>query len=137
VPAVLALVLAPVAAGLGGIRLEGSPWRVPQSWSGLGPVGYATAFGAALGTGAVTALSSPAAYVLLAWLLTGPGPVAAAAVAAAYAAGRAAPLLGIAAVALRRDEHPAALVAAAGTVVPRLGPVEGAVLAAVAAAGLL
>ena len=127
---VLALLLAPVAAGLGGLRLEGSPWRVPRSWTALGPVGYAGAFGLALGTGVLTALTSPAAYVLLAWLATGPSGTAALAVALAYAAGRTVPVLVIAAVARRRDTHPAELVAAAGARIPRLGAVEAAVLVA-------
>jgi hypothetical protein len=63
----LAVFLAAASARLPGLRLSGSPWRVPSSWGRIGRVPYAALFGFTLGTGLLNALSSPTFFLLLAW----------------------------------------------------------------------
>ncbi|MGW4474362.1 hypothetical protein ACWENQ_32220 [Nonomuraea sp. NPDC004354] len=104
----VALVLALVAGGLLPVRLEGSPWRVPRHWAALGPVPYAGVFGVALGTGLATALSSPGLYLLVLWPLGAPNWWPAVLPFLGVAAGRAFPLVLIAARSFSRGRHPSA-----------------------------
>lgn len=64
---VIAVVVGLVESRLLPLRLFSSPWRIPQSWRSLGPVGYPTVFGFCLGLGLLTALSSPALYAVIAF----------------------------------------------------------------------
>ncbi len=128
----LAVLLALVAGELLPLRLPGSPWRVPRSWGRLGHVGYASVFGIALGTGLATALPSPGLYALVAWGLAAPGWPAVWPVFGAFAAGRAVPLLVVAAHADRRRGHPDQELETASRIASRLSPAESMLFAALA-----
>lgn len=70
--AVIAMLCALFVLPVMPIALTGSPWRVPRTWGNKGIVPYATLFGLALGTGVMTALTSPGFYALVfATLVTG------------------------------------------------------------------
>lgn len=53
-----------VAVRLIPIRLQGSLWRVPRSWTRFGPSRYRMMFGICMGTGVMTALASPGLYAV-------------------------------------------------------------------------
>jgi hypothetical protein len=131
--AALTAALALVTAGLIPIHLDGSPWRVPQSWHRLGPVGYPAAFGVALGTGFATQLSSPAAYLVLVWPTVAPGWTQIWPVFAAFAAGRALPFLAVAIRSAQRRSYPADQLEPIATATRSLPPVEAFIMASIAA----
>jgi cytochrome c biogenesis protein CcdA len=95
----LLLVLAVVAVRLLPVELEGSPWRVPREWANWGRVWYGWIFGASLGTGLATKLTSPVLYGLFAWGVVGDSYARICPAFAAFAVGRAIPfaVLGVAA----------------------------------------
>lgn len=128
----LAVGLALVAARVLPVSLSGSRWRVPQEWARFGPVGYAGAFGVALGTGVATRIGSPAMYAVLAWGLAAPQWSLVWPAFAAFAAGRAVPFLAIAARSQRRGTYTADQLGMFSGLVGRLWLVESAVLAALA-----
>jgi hypothetical protein len=139
--------MAVVAAGLLPIHLDGSRWRVPREWSDLGRVWYAGIFGAALGTGLVTALASPGLYAVFAWGLTAATWSAVWPVFLAFGLGRALPFatIGLGAyVRARRvssirdsftriDAEVQAVLHRFNARVARLAPAEAVIAAAVAA----
>ena len=53
------------SSGAFGIHLEGSKWRIPRGWGAKGVAWHSFTFGVGLGTGFLTALPSPAAYVVV------------------------------------------------------------------------
>ena len=53
------------------LPLLSSPWRVPREWNRFGRVGYAAAFGFALGTGVLTALPSAGLILIGVWSASG------------------------------------------------------------------
>jgi hypothetical protein len=67
--------LVSLAMVLGGRELGGSPWRVPRTWSRFGRVRFAGLFGAALGTGLLTAAPSAALIAFVVAVATGSGLV--------------------------------------------------------------
>lgn len=134
---VVAAALALVAARLVPVPLGGSRWRVPQEWARFGPVGYAGAFGVALGTGVATRIGSPATYALLAWGVAAPEWGLVWPGFAVFAAGRAAPFLAIAARSHRRGTYTGDQLGPVVALAGRLWPVEAVVLAALAAGLLL
>lgn len=82
-----------VGMGLAGsklmpLRVFSSPWRIPQTWRRLGSVGYPTVFGYCLGLGLLTALSSSALYVVIAFGLAALSLPSVLLVFAAFALGR-------------------------------------------------
>ncbi len=87
--AAIALVLAVFASGVLPVPLPGSRLRVPQSWFQFGDMLYSAAFGIALGSGVLTALSSPGYYAVVAWGLSGEAWRETWPVFVAFAAGRA------------------------------------------------
>lgn len=103
----LAALLALVVAGVIPVDLEGSRWRVPQSWSRFGRYGYPAAFGVALGAGWATRLSSPGAYLLFAWAVVAPEWAWVWPVFVAFAAGRAVPFLVVSLISAKRHTHSA------------------------------
>jgi hypothetical protein len=147
----LAAAMAVVAAGLLPVHLDGSRWRVPREWSDLGSVWYAGIFGAALGTGLVTALASPGLYVLFAWGLTAATWSAVWPVFLAFGIGRVLPFATIGLRAYIRERRVTNIGESYGRIdseikgelhrfnawVARLGLVEAVVAAAVAALILL
>jgi hypothetical protein len=132
----VALVAAIFAAEALPVQLPQSRWRVPREWGRLGPVGYAAAFGSALGLGVLTALPSPGFYVILYYGLTGASLVSIWIVAIAFAVGRALPMLAIAAATRRSGEYPAGPVELVARTLTAASPLEVLLLAAVAGAVL-
>ncbi len=130
--AVVAVALALIAVRVIPIQLRGSLWRVPQSWYRFGAVSYALGFGVTMGTGVMTALSSPGYYLLLIWGLIAGGWATVLSVFAAFAVGRAAAFLVVALVAYRQDRSAGDLLDQADVLAGRLAPVEAAVLVALA-----
>jgi cytochrome c biogenesis protein CcdA len=94
--------LALVAVRLVPVELEGSPWRVPREWANWGRTWYGWIFGAALGTGLATKLTSPALYAVFGWGLVGDSYAHIWPVFAAFALGRAVPFTALGAAAYRR-----------------------------------
>jgi hypothetical protein len=129
----LAAVLTLVAARLLPVRLRGSPWRVPRTWSHLGHMPYAVVFGLALGTGMATALASPALYLVIAWGLTATNWAAVWPVFLAFGIGRAAPFMAISVHALRHRVLPNNALARGESIVPGAALAEGLILAFVVA----
>jgi hypothetical protein len=126
----LMLITALIAVRLIPVVLDGSRWRVPQSF----PVGsrtlYAAWFGLALGTGVLTRLSSPAYYAVLFWVCVTPAGATAWPVLLLFAAGRAVAFVLVAAPILRQRTDPQfALVDSAAALVRRLAVLEGVLLA--------
>jgi cytochrome c biogenesis protein CcdA len=99
---VLLLALALVAVRLVPVELEGSPWRVPREWANWGRVWYGWIFGASLGTGLATKLTSPALYGLFAWGVTADSYGQLWPAFAAFALGRAVPFAVLGLTAYRR-----------------------------------
>jgi len=132
----LAALLALVTARVVPVALPGSPWRVPQDWARFGSVGYAGAFGMALGLGVATRIGSPAMYAVLAWGVAAPEWSLAWPVFVVFAAGRAVPFLAVATRSHHQGTYSGDQLGPAAGFVRRLWPVEGIVLA-VLAAGLL
>jgi hypothetical protein len=130
----LAVVLALVTARLLPLRLPGSPWRVPRSWGALGHLAYSAVFGAALGTGLVTALPSPGLYALVGWGLGAPAWGTVWPVFLAFGLGRALPVLLLAVQAARQGTYPDAALDRATTMTAFLRPAECLLLAALAVA---
>jgi cytochrome c biogenesis protein CcdA len=98
----LLLVLALMAVRLLPVELEGSPWRVPREWANWGRVWYGWIFGASLGTGLATKLTSPALYGLFAWGVVGDSYGQIWPAFAAFALGRAVPFAALGVAAYRR-----------------------------------
>jgi hypothetical protein len=113
-------------------RLEGSRWRVPSTWFQAGPAGFAGLFGLTLGSGFLTALSSPGFYLVAAWYLTVTGTGAMVATAALFAIGRALPFLTICLLAGYGGHPPLALVQRGEILVSRLRWVEAVLLVVIA-----
>jgi len=133
---VLAALLVLVTARMAPVTLPGSRWRVPQDWARLGSVGYAGAFGMALGLGVVTRVGSPAMYAVLAWGVAAPEWNLAWPVFVVFAAGRTVPFLAVATRSYRQGTYSGDQLEPVAGFVRRLWPVEG-ILLAVLAAGLL
>ena len=129
----LAAGLALVAARVVPVTLGGSRWRVPQEWARFGDVGYAGAFGVALGTGVATRIGSPATFAVLAWGLAAPEWGLVWPGFAAFAAGRAVPFLAVAARSHHHGTYSADELGAFSGLAGRLWPIEAALLAALAA----
>lgn len=70
--ALAALGAALASSGLVPVRLPQSAWRVPKSWNRFGPTAFSALFGAVLGFGFLTAISSTGYYVLLVWAAISP-----------------------------------------------------------------
>jgi hypothetical protein len=112
------------------IRLPQSTWRVPQTWGRLGPIGFASSFGFALGIGLLTAVPSPGFYVAIYYALTGPPAGVTFLAFALYAVVRATPLLAVARLSYFRCEHPAHRVQRWSKTASALAPIEAVVLLA-------
>lgn len=132
---VVAAVTAVVAAGLVPNVLPSSHWMVPQRWLRLGPTGYPAAFAAVLGAGFVTVVASVGYYAVVGSALVLPAWWQALLAFGTFGLARSVPF---AAASLRatRDGRGVDHVERLGRITERLGPVEAALLAAVAAAFL-
>ncbi|HCT75468.1 MAG TPA: hypothetical protein DGT23_02520 [Micromonosporaceae bacterium] len=129
---VLAIVMAVIAAGIFGIKLEGSRWRVPGRWSRMGHIGDSGVFGLMVGTGVATALASPGFYVVLAWSLAATEYSAVWPVFLAFGIGRALPFLTIAARAYWHDRDVGEVLDPFTRITGRLGLPEALLLTALA-----
>jgi hypothetical protein len=129
---VLAIPLAVISAGLAGVKLEGSPWRVPGKWSRMGHILDSGVFGVMVGMGVATALASPALYLLLAWSVAAPSWAAVWPVFLAFGLGRALPFLTLALRAYRRGTDVGEELDEMTALTPRLGLVEAALLVSLA-----
>jgi hypothetical protein len=89
----VALAAVTVDLFLGEARLPSPRWRIPRAWCGRGVVRTAGLFGSLLGAGFFTATTSPAAYAIWAWALSAPSWSLVWPVFAAFALGRAVPML--------------------------------------------
>ncbi|GII97101.1 hypothetical protein [Sinosporangium siamense] len=134
---VISLALAAVVSGLLPIALDGSSWRVPRSWGAWEHGPYAGVFGVALGTGFVTALASPALYLVMAWGIASPEWSATWPVFLAFAVGRAIPFIFITVAAARRKEDPADPLERASPYIQKLAFVEAMLLAGLSIVFLL
>lgn len=125
---ILAVVLALVAGKVAPIELTGSPWRVPRSLSRRGRRFSAFVFGAYLGTGVLTALSSPAFYLILAWCVAADEWGLIWPVMLAFGVGRAVPMILLSVTARRTEANLQNDVPRAAEVVANLAPVEAVLL---------
>lgn len=117
----------------GSSRLVESPWRIPRSWARFGSVPYAVLFGSILGVGFLTALPSISFYVVVVATLSATSWKYAFVVLAAFALGRIVPvpIVGLSGVSRERQFRTTERLQ---SVARRLGGVEVALLASVAAA---
>jgi len=136
-----AVALAYATAELTGrwLPVPSSPWRVPQRWGLLGQPVFGAAFGVALGTGFVTAVTYAGYYFLLATTFVVSDPLVGATIMAMFGAtrGLTTVLVPLVAVARRRQLLSGAIETNAWwtrSISPRLAPVRAGILLLTAAA---
>lgn len=132
---VLAAITAVAAAGLVPNVLPTSHWMVPQRWLRMGPTAYPAAFAAVLGAGFVTVVASTGYYAALASTLVLPPWWQAVLVFGTFGLARSVPFA-IGSLRATRDGRGVDHVERLGRIAERFGPLEAALLAAVAAAFL-
>lgn len=129
----VALVIAAATAFVA-VVIPQSLWRVPREWGYWGPQRYAAAFGFLLGLGFVTAIPSPAFYVLIVLALSNVSPALIVAVFASFGAIRALPLVIASVASARSGEYPTGIVERFRVISDWAAPVEIVLLVALAVA---